>query len=1686
MICKASSLYSENKKKILFDDSLTENQKVESLLSFIDFDKDGIEQLSDLLYKDIFNTIAGNSTIDIGVDFIYKKDNGKLMRVKNINPNSPFSDTYTTDFDLYEKKLLKTSEELKNIIDEKKSVFTDIVKTEADKILNNNVNIESSGNSDPKTKSEIDDIGNNEVELDDYEEPEGVDFWINEEVKAINSNDGILTEGKMKSIYFVNHGSLYEKVFKPFIKNKLRIKAFGLQKNIKSYGITTLGDNNTIDISLDGDNIVKEMLFEIYDKYTLGKPYIYDKLNKNGSVSNILKQMERIMGNSVRKLFLDKGISNIDELSSSLTGISESKDMQFYMDYVFVKEFKSVVTEILPLLSIKKNKNGSIKFITNNNISNNESFHGNYSREGQKKADLNTEFIKFMITSTPNIISVENIDDSTLIRWFSDTFNKYTYDNNLSNEENHKRQSSNIREEFNNRKIRYIQDKDTPFFSQEQYNMMSVDNKFRSLVNKDIDKLSEYINNDDNFGRLSDIFRVFYTGVNDSVYLDLDNKRMVVKPLLKNVNELLPNINSINSGGTKVNSNFQKIYFALMNDFISHDKRNQIKDGSIIDSLSLDAKSNVNNILNSNLYNSDLTGVDNNLHNKVNITSNSNGDVLLEIEVNSGEIFKIQIEKPKDNFYNEVIVNVKKGDKSISDLRSIKEILKSLNFPKEILDYNGLSSVFGDIKGINLPNFVANYALGIYLNSNNVSDINNEPLLKKLGVTLPISKFNEDIPFDIYNMLWPFRKKIEEVGEKIYGIDGDGFMIIGDGKVQKLTLKDNSDFLKELGTHELDGEDGFFHESAFSSSVSKSRFRYKGKGIEPNAFKDGKVINTSDLSMGEMVSHAIRSTFVDSINKSRNKSVLLQVIVSERKLTSIHGIDAIHGNIIPIKDKRIDFDKLKSNVIESKGKVISAVNRVFKNKMYNLFDVESKPYINTGEINFDFVNKNIVLIETIRENSEYSSLEDAIGLIAKIQNGIKQSLISSDDGNFMYFFDKFLETVDINYSIANKIGLSPNSEIHKVKNSEGNNIWRISDYMIYEYDLWNNKTYSNEYVFNGETFDKLDSPRYDEESTDKDMAKKVLSNQIKEFSQKMSSEIGRGNIISYDRKNNFLNTLGIKNISNYELLTIYKLINDDVNVNLTPFLLGHEYQYLSKVKEYSKTDSKTNSRIEYISNTETVSYYAKAKRAGLLETRGKAQLTKSGSAVSPKTELHASFDDPIILVNALGTMDEIDNERYDGQQLLSPLSIFQKELSYNSSFGFNIKDFAKTILLDMNHKTGISFIEKTGSHVLKLEDMKNSDIHILESMWSVPFRDENNKLIKIYVPVIKDNNLTGKFIPKNEQESQLTDSEEIYNSVGEINNMFELFEYLGGYNNPNVIEQIAYTISLQENKDISNKHISVLTFLSSNKSGSPVLNDSNVLYDSNKKVLTYEVNKDSEFLVLSKHEDTNESHSLSANTQAIAASNFGIENKNGDSTITSLDNIRSLNKEISENELVNTLSEVILDDKLNDKQSLLAYSIYQNSLNGNIINAISNIINNDSSLENDIKTILVSIFKKGMSNRIFSTNSSDSVIRMIQDDNISLNGVLSKVSSSMIRTTQEKNPLDVRFEGIGNIAQNINGIVNIYEMEDGNTVLKNDYFNKKSKTESVDLFTDSNRIDKIKEEIFNNALNKNYIIETNC
>ena len=1649
----------------------TNEFKIEKLLGEMDFDNS--TTAAEFLYKKIYNVIIGKPEFKkaiaakVGVGYINDQGN---PATKITTFNAPFVKFYQTNY----KRRVDSDQEIVTDLLEQKKAFMDMVIPLADAV------IQSKKQAIPVGQISADIInvqGEPEVFTESISDSDNT--FLDLEANSKREGNRILRAEQISNVYFKDNKGIYIEKFMPRVKFNARKNAFGgisYNENISDLGVTE-------DISLDADEIVKNMVKDIDEANSFG----ILASNPDISTNKYIKEVRKALRFYVSTLIDSQAIKNLDGMNNKIQQMS-AKELDTYMDYVFMNEIESVINAELPLITITPTALGNYKFELSNNIEHSEAMQNAMLGGEKKHADQNTDFIKFLIESTPNLVKVSSLDDKTIIEWFASSVDVVVEKEKGKHTVKYERDLANtIKKKLG---VDYVQDRNNLFMTFNTYMGMTISDKIK-LSGGNLEEIMRIIERD--FEDVGLSFAASYISKKDTIYIDSNGNRVVMRSLDRSSNDLILKLDSNDKLTGKANSNYSQVLMAVFGDVYSHESRNEIKRGVVIKTNQLDVKGYMRNDLATSLLNTERDSLSNNLKGAVSIEKDNNG-YYIEVKIENDQVVKIPI-NGVPNKVTDLMVDVKpeliEGD--------LKKALEALNFPLEILnDYNFKAVIDKNRHSVySYENYVANYALMIMLNDRNITSSENNEWVRDLSITLPVETKEENAPllYNVYETLWKLQDNIFELVTLKSGVNGDTQIKSGtDGsRATSSTLASNSNFdiiLEERNkTKEENEGEVFFPNNAFDGT--DKRLSYINKGIKNIAFFGGKEKAPGDMNEGEMIVQLVRDQFVPRITSSNNKRATFELLASERGLLTQHEIE-FNNSVIPVKEGKIDFEQLENNYIGSKKKLITDINESFALKLEDVFDIGSSPIINGG-LNYDFMNRNVKLLKKTIFQNKLSKIE-ALKLIEDIQRGILSSreAANRNGGNFMYFFSLFLNDINISFDYAKTLGLTHNTELTK-----NNGSWGILDYITYDYDLWNSKTNDMAFIYSEGSFVKTSKKRYDEDSSANNMVKKFVRKNANQYQRESLEKIKEGT-----GKDSFLKESAIKRLSNAigakvtqeDIMRAYYLILMDVNINFAPIMVGTNFQFLDKPKPYSEFEfnGEGNKRLSYISSTDTRQDKSQVKRNGLIESIGSRHVVSDRYFTTSKKEIHAVISDTEIPVSLLGTPGAKDNEIYDGQQFIEPLSMAERKNSFRLTFGMNFDGFIKDITFDRDHKYGGVYIEKTGTHALFMDDLKNDTSGYLNKVWGVPFRDAENKVLRVYVPAkdSKGNLLMNEpFITKNLEESNLTDPKEIYKSIGDINNMYDLFTYVGGFDNPNALNNMIDILSLKENAQIKGKKISVVTFASSTKAGSPVVNDADSFYSNDKPLFTTEINSQNNILILNKYEDTTKTHKVKIFSQSVNALLFGVDGEQNLDVLDSVDYIKMLNQDKADRDLKDLFNDVVIMSGENVSPLMQGFILdieLKVESGESLINSILMSFNEEN--QEEASDFVVKLLKENLKNKIQNSNNNDNVIELTYNEDIKLNGILGKVVSSMVRTENQKRTLDIEMNGINTVASNIKGMIQLYNYG-GEIMSKSQFFNTVRRKKNVSLFTSMENdarilnISKIEEEIFDSFVAKGLIEE---
>ncbi len=1525
-------------------------------------------------------------------------------------------------------------------------------------------------------------------------------FESSKSLKLSNEGDKfLLSEQQLLKVYFSGKEDLYEKEFKPIIQENLRHVVFG--------GIFKEGDNVKVedvntDVSIIRLNIFKRML---------EKTGIAFKVNEDDSVYGQISAIKKTIKANALALIKD--------------GI-EDKNKMLYYAYILVNEEYSVTNNNMALINTSVDNKGRITYeninlnITGKRVDFNDGHAG----------DQNTVFVRSMITSTPRlhrvirengiIQGIENIDESVVRVWFG--LNK-TEDLNTG-----------LRAIENSD---FVQDKDNPYLTYNEYNSLTsseavakLDNNRESLVNLFTNKntkIAEDIRNSLYVFNLSDNKNSYYNPQMKQNYtvLSLYYRENFFAPKViefKKDEEIIKGIASKTNEVGYINA-------ALSNNIISKRilKKFETKKGKL--TLNHKLIANVVNKVNLSITESlrstkDNTKITDKVLGKVRLTFEKNTNYpIVSIRLDNGKVFTFpirtqikgktaanqQLSKDLASSKFPILADELSSDMTklslgneVLDIDIAKEILTELNFPDNLMGYKLLEKIEAEPL-VGLKNLVANYAFLIAINEAHDFKTTDKisGFLKDVSFyTVPKSQKYSEFKYDFFQYMPRIRSKSIELAEIKEGKDGEAVLYTEyeGGGISAVSLSSSYDREKTINEIRQDKNSVAFANNALVTG----EYTYKGHAFYNAIWNPNleKFTNVNKSSEGDLLKVEIESIFLRSLTNGNNDEVAVKLYSMDRTMQMFDMFDFNNSKVIEFADTKdskpaLDTTKMINDLAKVKR---TAINDLQNSIFSDWRDAINKPETINKIVSY-FTNNGVSKINKVEAQIMLNELTKRI------------SNIDINDNNRVFHLSNILETfsfrvnnkeLTLEFGLVELLGLTPG--VSYTKNDNGNVQLKYS--LISDVDLWNGLANPNtERMFpSGKLLSYKDNITPSDYIADSMNLFKSQSNNLA-FREISKTSLGILNdFTSEHNQGKRFSKRDQKAATNF-LMDAYYLRQSMLEEMSTAMDIGTVYQYSKDVSFKKGTGNDVLNSEEGFTFSEFANHKYKDrdntnrirdKRTGLLFTRGISLLFDKEQLSGFKLE----GVETTLTVNEtfLKTMTFTDgngeNNNNDGGVVILPLAAYRRALTVGGSYGYNVDEIgSKDFTLARDTKHGGTYIDKKFTHkMFTLEGIRQTEMNFLRRLNRVVKYAEDGSAVKVLVPKVitefsdKKNTKVEKFNLSNRSVSVLEERE--------FKNLDELWMYLGGFDNENILEDVAEVLGLAENKHIRNKYISTITTPSTLKGGAPVVNFDKDVYNEETELFTWDMDMTNHKIVLDAFHEaekgskvTMASQSNTAETQGkhtikegsnifnAAASIMDAESKLIDNKIEEalLDMCSDLNsvlpsgtsEEIKHN-LVLSIMEVYNEAKTSNKSMLVALLDihYRNN----------NEKNGDDKKVETIEYILKYYSKQDLLESIFKKNSSDIIIDVLNSSNINFEGILSSLAQSSIRTSSKK-AMNIKVSGENYIVVQGEKYYKYYEV-DGQLMSKEEYYNHapKAKASSIKF--------NIKSELANAIKGANRII----
>ena len=1471
------------------------------------------------------------------------------------------------------------------------------------------------------------------------------------------SKQGIVSDEDFSVIYFADNTDMHVNKFKPHVANIFSEAIFRLSSDSLQDAVST--PNAAIASVLM--NIIKEEGLQPAEKITR---YSLQKTIIEGLYPKIVK------------LFSEKELSEFN-----------SADRNLYFNYLIAKELHSIIANDVSFISVtskvdeKLDKTGTkvIKRRMFNYEFNKSLENARTNYDDAKNGSKNSKFIRAQIESFKRVIPISE---------------RYITEEHLLSiigvsEEDIRMYKRGDESTYDTVKrlvgADYIIDPDEKFLGYNHYQAICTKPEYVA-IRDNRDAVMSYLKTSDQIEAVS-LYLAMYSD-SKTVYFDPDSVTKNNPSGLKSFNSFKSivdnnNVRVVNDGekyffkGNFKTSNTRKVFTAIETSMRSMDTRSMVaKDGSVWKVGNLDIKRMTDTTLmqqvETELENGDVS-LSERLKGKVfvslglesereNVTKEKTetqrqyeNNIFINIDTEEG-VVSIPLmtnfnnsgfhkEQPSPDGTNSVVAvarTIQTPDEIFKGVENnnpvIKEkqgkaVLKALGFPEEMLStvVKALNS-YATAKSVNVvnkhdfTNFVANYAMMIALNDDSVVINNN--LLDRLGIldkgsdkpnsirqlSNPTGKISS-LRYDIYTYLQPYTLSLYKNAEERKGIKS-GTVNMGGSKKVTVTSPSNN---HNLGKIKKEYVNGRFKENDFIVGNLNVRETPIKKGVyNPNTNSND---DQKSMGFGRKTKQLVEANFLGAINKSANNKVQVanvQLTANESTLIMNYNIDKGQGyEFIPLNINEsngsftLNKDKLSKELIDKQQKYYNAIIDTAHQQYNKAFEV-----FNDGEINS--LEVSIILDKFSMFYPELNRFE----AYDKLQGFYKELKAIEKDSFYMHNLNKLLGKYKFNVRFFNMLPEIYNG-VYYTKGKGG--IATVNTQLLYDIDLWNDQMAQS---------NKLFDMGYNDYYTPYDYINYVNTSFLNTINSEENKTHLAGTTIEY-----FNNITGLdvdptrKNKQKVKdiVYLAYHYQEMMLNVDLGPILFDDVYKFMKNPSTVKSGDNLRQVNYFFLNKLENdgAAYQAAYKRAKPVTQTG-----GDNNTIPYKLRVF-TFEDPERKVNTLGDTQIKSFETYDGLYFRFPFAAYMHDrFSSGKDYGYNpLSNVVKDILVTRDGVTGEVTMDKRAAHNVFGNEVLDFNKENYEKDYNdkVTFR-KDGKEVSVVVPAIKQElvteNIDGvdvtKYVVSVDYEGEPT--------ILKAKTINDIFRYLGGNLNPNLYKDTADIMMLDINNssddaenNIMGKYADGLSFLSSRKMGAAIINPVETFNNKQAKVYPIEVEASGLRFILDGTEDPMENHTVAIASQMLSAMYSGTEtDANATEIFNALGSITELSMVKIDQDILYKLYDMIAKGRTD--MLPIANKL---SLNDNAFKKLVEL-----SKEDDLKPLVKDLwhaYAVEIMQEDIVKKSQDIDLQAMLEDGGDINGQLNTLFISIINTHMSS-PLNVKLDGMNNLATQMSGIRKVY------------------------------------------------------
>ena len=1622
-----------------------------------------------MLFSSLYNT---TDDVDENGDFEFEDD--QMVFPASLKENFPIVLTINGSYDS-DAELFLTA----NFDNELKSIFRKIVEH---KLIDRQDAINKQGKDSPESVSDAD--LSERLNL-------SYDTEINKRLEKQSNKTNIYSKFKVMDreafidTFFGSAPNIYINKFDPHVKVIMRNALF----NDVIPADETRTEFNDIDENVN--NNVESILDYFINKYNL-------PIDKSRVIGESDSSRLNRLGSDIDKALSLKFAKDVGSNFSAFSLLDPTiKELNYYMDLVFIKNFNTVISNNSGFIGITENDDGELTYMLNDVIENKRT-NPNDDKNG---TDQNTEFIKSVIKSIQKMVPVEKFTDVELGEMLPiELYHEYE---SLGTSE-----QSYVDFLKQNKDISYVTDidSDSGFLTYNEYNMASISNDLIKLDGT-VEDVAQFLRDKKDTIGLS-MFNSLFSDEPITFYNNTTGrleKQYSLLHILKKIVEVNDNDDGTYDASFPVNPLIQQVFTAVIRDFKSRGQRIKIDQNGIIH-YSMDSFADVRAIgklngaftenIDSTVLDPDLRGkvflekkiVDidgENLERIYLIIKHDNGDVEIPLEGREdaltatvieslSSLVNVDVDATNENF-NKV------GDSYVLSSNARNKILETLNFPdylKGALNKGTNSVTIEGEPNLDITGFIVNLATVVALNdsySDKGYNTNSSKVIAKqyLGIdselitTLDNTKRYTQLPIDPYTILWKQRNSIVSEQVKINGVDGSSQITTpGGGRTAKISPRSNENFSKFVTKAQQEENNlGFANNAIVNREFNFDSVVFKS-GVDDYASKT--TVSTSRMTEHDKVKINNEKYFFN--NAINDNKFVIQLYASDRSQPLLHvfnrgSIDAKYTPI-PLTEKgELDTQLLRNKLIDVKRKSLSdAQNLVMKTYK----DV--------------FVRSNSDLKSRMRTAFPNMLNNEIDKKIARIELALNK-LDSEETHNKMRGLNDIIIYYGLTYEFLNLIEEIPQGLYYS-------NNGLVTDAFITDLDLWNDKLSTATKIArddNGNIIYEVEEDGYEvpviELAYDSDSVITLNSFINDMFSKRKSYIEGH---LKYKKVTNKtkkdLNKYINKNYPDHKALTdeesmrlidkaqhYWFLIFDEL---ANPIRTGDIYKFIKNEKtiEDIRVDmngKSGNPMIRAYIDSRSSALATRSKRDSILTSMGPTPVSTRDNTLpfAKTTEQDYTFYDNEVTINTFGSMKDSKEVTNDGAAFITMIAQKMRSVSSAEKFSYTSD---RAIIKDVNYINDIakrnSTTDKKATHpLMSLNAMNDVQYDIMRRLHENTLFNSDGSPTMVLVPsvTINESMLNNKGNNTSTKSEVVVSIDWSRSTYVEFSNMQQVLDYLGGTLNKNLDDNYVKILLMAENFDIRDKYPATISFEHTRKTGSNVTNSTDNLYNPNGKIYPQTIDITGNISILDLNKDPNEAHQVTMSMQQMYASLTGMGSREQGvdifKAVSTMYNVNYIKKNFELQDTINNIlvnpEDYLLSDfeKKNSEDILKNIDIIYRAVSSHIesnLDSVESFKLLEEQMTSEIeKESLMLVFKSSILDIIketMNTQSNSDAVKFALNENPIIDGTINSMYTSMVRTLASKT-LTIKINGTDNVATQNNDTVRVYENENGEVITKSRY-----------------------------------------